>query len=395
MTDQGLRLRLFQTRPIPLEVDLECRPGKLLALVGPSGSGKSTILRCIAGLYRPATGHIRCAGATWLDTGAGIDLPPQTRKAGLVFQDFALFPHLNVQQNIEIAVNPGFTKSGRAEKALQFLEHVNLAGLEKRFPHTLSGGQKQRVALARALAREPAILLLDEPFSAVDQVTRRKLKLQTLQLTRGLNIPIVLVTHDLEEASMLADTMCVLHAGKTLQSGKPAELFERPESTLVARLVDVRNLFPARVEAQLPGLEATRLECSGLRIEAAYHPGYLEGDDVYWSIPASSLLLHSRLRPSKGIRENPVEGRIFELIVIGGICTAVVRCECSRLDFTVELPVHVANRNRLRVGELIGFSILKKSVHIMPWEPPHGGSPRPQDSSDSTCNQNGWPDRRP
>lgn len=380
---QGLQLRLFQTKPIPLDVELECRPGKLLALVGPSGSGKSTILRCIAGLYRPATGHIRCAGGTWLDTEAGIDLQPQIRKAGLVFQDFSLFPHLNVQQNIEIAVNSGLSKSRRAEKALQFLEDVNLAGLEHRFPHTLSGGQKQRVALARALAREPAILLLDEPFSAVDQVTRRKLKLQTLKLTRGLNIPIVLVTHDLEEAAMLADTMCVLHAGKTLQSGNPGELFERPESTLVARLVDVRNLFPARVEGHFPDLATTRLNCNGLRIEAAYNSRYLEGDNVYWSIPPSSLLLHSRIRLSRGIRENPVEARVLELIVLGGICTAVVRCELSRLDFTVELPVHVANRNRLQIGDDIGFSILKNSVHIMPWEPSHGGSQRPGHSNDS------------
>lgn len=292
-----------------------------------------------------------------------------------MFQDFSLFPHLNVQQNIEIAVDSELPKSHRAEKALQFLEAVNLAGLEQRFPHTLSGGQKQRVALARALAREPAILLLDEPFSAVDQVTRRKLKLEALQLTRGLNIPIVLVTHDLEEAAMLADTMCVLHAGKTLQAGKPGELFERPESTLVARLVDVRNLFPARIDAQSPEHAATRLDCNGLRVEALYHAGYREGDEVYWSIPPSSLLLHSRLRPSSGIRENPVEGRIIELIRVGGICTLVVRVELFRLDFTIELPVHVVNRNRLQSGDVIGFSILKNSIHIMPWEPPHAGSP--------------------
>jgi molybdate transport system ATP-binding protein len=371
--DQGLKLQLFQSKQIPLDVELQCSPGKLLALVGPSGSGKSTILRCIAGLYRPANGYIRCAGRTWLDTETGIDLPPQLRRTGLVFQDFSLFPHLNVQQNIEIALNPQLSKRRRAEKALQLLEHVNLAGLERRFPQTLSGGQKQRVALARALAREPAILLLDEPFSAVDQVTRRKLKLQTLQLTRGLNIPIILVTHDLEEAAMLADTMCVLHAGKTLQSGTPVELFERPVTTLVARLVDVRNLFPARIEGQCPELESTFLNCNGLRIEAPYGSEWRDGESVYWSVSPASLLMHSRIRPSKGIRENPVAGKVLELIMIGGTCTAIVRAESSSLDFTLELPLHVANRNHLQVGEVIGFSVLKKSVHIMPWEPPHGG----------------------
>jgi molybdate transport system ATP-binding protein len=383
--NQGLKLHLSQSKPIPLEVDLECRPGKLLALVGPSGSGKSTVLRCIAGLYRPTSGYVRCAGRTWLDTEAGIDLQPQQRKAGFVFQDFSLFPHLTVQQNIEIAVNSELSKCRRTEKALQFLEVVNLAGLENRYPQTLSGGQKQRVALARALAREPSILLLDEPFSAVDQVTRRKLKLQTLQLTRGLNIPIVLVTHDLEEAAMLADTMCVLHAGKTLQSGKPGELFERPINTLVARLVDVRNLFPARIERQFPELEATCLNCNGLQIDALYHSGYREGADVFWSVPPSSLLLHSRIRPSKGVRENPVEAEVLEIIVTGGTCITMVRAEASRLVFTLELPLHVANRNRLQIGEVIGFSVLKNSVHIMPWEPPHSGSSGHGTLSDSTA----------
>ncbi|MGH8548938.1 MAG: hypothetical protein ACRERU_10130 [Methylococcales bacterium] len=178
---------------------------------------------------------------------------------------------------------------------------------------------------------------------------------------------------------MLADTMCVLHAGKTLQSGKPGELFERPENTLVARLVDVRNLFQARVEGQFAGLEATRLDCNGLRFDAAYNSRYREGDVVYWSILPSSLLLHSRIRSSKGIRENPFEGRILELIVLGGVCTVVVRCELSRLEFTIELPVHVAERNCLRVGDLIGFSILKKygPVHALgtsSWRQPTAGT---------------------
>ena len=372
----GLKLRLFQSKPIPLDVDLKCSPGNLLALVGPSGSGKSTILRCIAGLCRPANGYIRCAGVTWLHTEKQIDLQPQRRKTGLVFQEFSLFPHLNVRENIEIALNSRVPKDRRAQKALQYLENVNLGGLENRFPQTLSGGQKQRVALARALAREPAILLLDEPFSAVDQVTRRKLKLQILKLTRGLNIPIVLVTHDLDEAAMLADTMCVLHAGKTLQSGKPGELFARPETTLVARLVDIRNVFPARVEGQFPDSGITRLNANGLRLEALYCSDYRDGDGVYWSVPPSSILLHSRIRPSNGVRENPVEGKIQELIVLGGTCTAVVRVESSRLEFTLELPVHVTNRNRLEVGELIGFSVLKNSIHIMPWDPLQG-DPRP------------------
>lgn len=371
---EGLELRLYQAGPIPLDVRMQCSPGKVLALVGPSGSGKSTVLRCIAGLYRVSEGAICCGGACWLDTDQKIDIPPQERRVGFVFQDFSLFPHMNVQKNVELAVGRQVSKIKRRDRALQLLVDVNLNGLEDRYPNTLSGGQKQRVALARALAREPTVLLLDEPFSAVDQVTRRKLKLQLLQLTRRLHIPIVLVTHDLEEAAMLADTMCVLHAGKTLQSGRPEALFQRPESTLVARIVDVRNLFQARVKDQIPKEGLTRLESNGLCLDAPYNSGYSVGEKVYWSVHPSSLLLHSRLRPSRGIRENPVEGRILELIVVGGICTVIVRSERPRIDFTLELPVHAANRSRLKIGELIGFSVLKKSVHLMPWQPPHDGT---------------------
>jgi molybdate transport system ATP-binding protein len=212
--------------------------------------------------------------------------------------------------------------------------------------------------------------LLDEPFSAVDQVTRRKLKLQALQLTRSLNIPIVLVTHDLDEAFMLADSMCVIHAGKTLQCGRPMDLMQHPENTLVARLLDIRNIFSARVTKQEPERNRTLLECNGLRLVARYHEAYASGERVSWSILPSSLLLHSRIRPSRGVRENPVRGEILELIVVGGICTLIVRSSPSRLDFTLEIPVHVATRNSLVTGDTIDFSILEDALHIMPWQQP-------------------------
>ena len=207
--------RLEQSAPIPLAADIVCDSGELLALVGPSGSGKSTILRCLAGLHRPTAGSVRCGDAIWFDAGRGIDVRPQRRRVGFVFQHYALFPHLSAQDNVSIALQhlpPG----ERAEKARQWLARTRLDGLEARRPAELSGGQQQRVAIARALAREPQLLLLDEPFSAVDQVTRRKLLRQLIALRRSLAIPIVLVTHDLEEAALLADTMTVLHHGHTL-----------------------------------------------------------------------------------------------------------------------------------------------------------------------------------
>ena len=208
----GLSVRLEQRAPIPLDAGLEVAAGELLALVGPSGSGKTTVLRCIAGLHRPAAGHVRCGDAAWFDAAAGIDLPPQARSVGLVFQNYALFPHLSALENVATALGH-LPREARGARASALLDRVHLAGLEARRPAELSGGQQQRVAVARALAREPKVLLLDEPFSAVDQVTRRKLQRELAELRRGLAIPMILVTHDLEEAAMLADRLALLHHG--------------------------------------------------------------------------------------------------------------------------------------------------------------------------------------
>src|SRR5690606_15172194 len=145
------------------------------ALIGPSGSGKTTVLRSIAGLYRPAGGRIVTGGDTWLDTDAGVDLAPQARRVGLVFQDYALFPHLTALDNVRLAMLDE-SEEERTRRATELLARVHLVGLEHRRPDQLSGGERQRVALARALARDPKVLLLDEPFSAVDRMTREPLK---------------------------------------------------------------------------------------------------------------------------------------------------------------------------------------------------------------------------
>jgi molybdate transport system ATP-binding protein len=166
-----LSVDVQQAVPVPLDARFDCQPGELVALVGPSGSGKSTLLRCIAGLMHPAQGHIACREQTWLDTGQGLRLPPQQRRVGLVFQHYALFPHLSALRNVALA-------SGRSDAlghAGELLSRLGLDGLGARRPSELSGGQQQRVALARALAREPDVLLLDEPFSAVDQPARHEL----------------------------------------------------------------------------------------------------------------------------------------------------------------------------------------------------------------------------
>ncbi len=265
----GLAVRLAASAPIPIDIELSIAPGELLALVGPSGAGKSTVLRCIAGLHRSERGIVQCGGDNWFDAASGLDLPLHRRAAGLVFQDYALFPHMTALANITAAMGH-LPRAERDERARERLAQVHLAGLEGRRPAELSGGQQQRVAVARALARDPAVLLLDEPFSAVDRATRRKLQDELAALRRSLAIPILLVTHDLDEALALADRMCVMHRGRGLQTGTPAELLARPASAEVARLLDLRNLFRGTIERQAP--EATFIRWAGGVLEAAPLP---------------------------------------------------------------------------------------------------------------------------
>jgi molybdate transport system ATP-binding protein len=232
----ALTVSLHQAGPIPLAVELTCAPGDLVALVGPSGAGKTTILRSIAGLYRPQSGRIAVNGETWFASDDRVVMPPYQRRVGMVFQNYALFPHLTALGNIMTALDH-VPKPARRQRAEELLDLLHLPGLGDRKPAQLSSGQQQRVAVARALARDPAVLLLDEPFSAVDRVTRRKLYKEIAEVRRHLEIPIILVTHDIDEAVLLADTMYVLNEGRILQSGTPAQVTKQPASDDVIRVL--------------------------------------------------------------------------------------------------------------------------------------------------------------
>ena len=362
----ALEVVLAQEGPIPLAAAFACRAGELLALVGPSGSGKTTILRTIAGLYRPRQVQVRCRGEVWADSGRGMHLPPQRRHAGLVFQDYALFPHLSAQANVEAALGH-LPRARRRERARELLRRVHLEGLETRRPHALSGGQKQRVALARALAREPRVLLLDEPFSAVDQVTRRRLQRQLVLLRQHLPVPTILVTHDLEEAARLADRICVLHRGRTLQTGPPAEILNRPVSALVARLVDLGNIFEGVVAGHDRESGHTLLRWRGRLLEARLREEIAVGSSVAWVIPSAFVVMHRRDRPSRGERENPVEGVVGELLAFGettDVTMLVDRDPALALHFTVSS--HAARRNHLAPGVPVRVSLLAEGIHLMP-----------------------------
>lgn len=242
-TGRGLRVRVSQHLPMPLEGEFTCEPGELLALVGPSGAGKTSMLRAMAGLMRPTSASITVGDEVWCDTGANIHLAPQDRHVGLVFQNYALMPHLSALDDVSLSLLHLPLEERRA-RARQWLAHVRISDEQQaRKPSALSGGQQQRVAVARALAREPRLLLLDEPFSAVDQMSRQGLYELLAELRRDLHIPIVLVTHDLVEARHLADSVVVMDAGRVLQQGHPAQVYRSPRNARVADLMGVQNRF--------------------------------------------------------------------------------------------------------------------------------------------------------
>jgi molybdate transport system ATP-binding protein len=367
MAADGLEARLAQPAPIPLDAELGCRPGELLALVGPSGAGKTTILRAIAGIIRPREGRIACNGEIWFDAARNLSLPPQRRRVGLVFQDYALFPHLSARANVTAALGH-VARAKRDVRARELLELVHLGGLGERRPDQLSGGQRQRVALARALAREPAVLLLDEPFAAVDQVTRRKLQRELALLRRAIAAPTILVTHDLAEAAALADRMSVLHHGKTLQHGTPDEIANRPASPLVARLMDQPNVFAGTVAARDAATGLLTLRWGETLLEARDDGRFQPGDQVAWMIGAAAIVMHRRERPSRGERENPVSGTIAELLFFGDTASVSLRvgesADAPVLTFSVS--AHTARRNALAPGAAATISLLADAIHLMP-----------------------------
>ena len=360
----GLRVRLRQHRPVGLDVAFECGAGELLALVGPSGSGKTTVLRCIAGLASPPEGEVTCNGETWLDAHTGTVASPQRRRVGLVFQHYALFPHLDALANVASAMTHR-PRRERAARARTLLARVNMEGLEARRPADLSGGQRQRVALARALARDPQVLLLDEPFSAVDQLTRRRLRLELAQLRREIRIPMVLVTHDLEEAQLLGDRLSVLHHGRTLQTGDLRDVIRHPASALVARLLDQRNVFTGTVSRHDEEGGKTWLDWAGTEVECALATRFAPGERVDWMVPESHVVMHRRERPSRGERENPVRGVARDIVVLGGDARVTLDVRGVDTPLTFEVSAHVAARNRVAAGAEVGISLLAQGIHLM------------------------------
>jgi iron(III) transport system ATP-binding protein len=253
------------------QIDLSVVEGEVLALLGPSGCGKTTTLRLVAGFERPDAGRVVLDGAPVAAPGHFV--PPERRRVGVVFQDYALFPHLTVEQNI------GYGVRDRARREVRVREMLDLVGLgaeARRLPHELSGGQQQRVALARALAPEPALVLLDEPFSNLDAALRVWMRGEVRAILREAHATAVFVTHDQEEALSLADRIAVMRAGRVLQVGEPGALYARPADRFVATFVGDADMIAGHADGDAVTTAVGRLRAAGdgLRgdVEVALRP---------------------------------------------------------------------------------------------------------------------------
>jgi iron(III) transport system ATP-binding protein len=234
--------------------DIDLMSGQVLALLGPSGCGKTTALRIIAGFEAPDEGSVLIGGKTV--AGPGISVPPEKRRVGMVFQDFALFPHLNVAANLAFGLPKSADKKRRVG---ELLELVGMPGLESRMPHELSGGQQQRIALARALGAEPELILLDEPFSNLDPWIRSRVRNEVKELIQAVGITAVFVTHDQEEALSIAGQVGVMMAGRLLQVGTPSEIYTSPATREVGEFVGGANFLAGRIDNGVVQCELGRL----------------------------------------------------------------------------------------------------------------------------------------
>ena len=344
-------------------------------LFGPSGAGKTLTLHCLAGLLRPEAGRIVMDGRVLFDSAQGIHLPPQARRVGYVFQGSALFPHLTVQENVAFGLRHR-PLAERTRRAAEVLARLDLGSLASRSPGDLSGGQRQRVAVARAIAMDPALMLLDEPLSALDLPLRRALRDELRLILDELHVPTVLVTHDFSEAYHLGDRMIVYDRGRVVQAAPRGELLWQPASEAVARILGLRNILQGTV------LEATRerihLRWRGQTLEARNHP-----DGHFLPAPGSALAFFVRAEDPRLLRKdgpppdpdhhtNILAGRVVREVDLGVTRLLMLRLEepgppaQGEYDLEIEVPRFVYEVLRLDHHRDWQFSIHRASICVLP-----------------------------
>jgi molybdate transport system ATP-binding protein len=337
---------------------------ELAALFGPSGAGKSLTLQAIAGTVTPDAGCILLDGQPLYDSSKRHHLPPQQRRVGYVPQHYALFPHLTVAENIAFGLER-VPQRVRTQRVRELLELFRLQGFERRLPRQLSGGQQQRVALARALAVQPRLLLLDEPFAALDGVLRETLRQELLQIYARWEITVLLVTHDLADVFALGQRVFVYDRGQIIQHGTRDEVFFRPNSRRVAEFVHTRNIVPAVVEH----VEAETLWVRWQGYTIATTPQPLEpGTPVYLCIRPTQVLIVRPERLTSRRRDNLLCGDIVQETMHAETYTLFLRLEHSSAAYDLEItvPSYVYHRLGLDTAKRIIVELGRQAVHVIP-----------------------------
>jgi len=296
-------------------ISFSVEAGEHLTLLGPSGCGKTTTLRAIAGLETPASGEIRINGRTVYSDRAGVNIPTEERGLAMVFQSYAIWPHMTVAQNVGYGLKVRGVPKAEVTSGTQWaLDLVEMTGFEDRSAANLSGGQQQRVALARALAVQPSVLLLDEPLSNLDARLRAGMRREMQLLQQQIGVSSVYVTHDQEEALVLSDRIIVMQTGSIAQIGSPDEIYRRPRTEFVADFVGAANLIPGQVKAELSGADGIVVETAGAALVHAQNPGYQVEKDVTVALrPAFARL---RLAPDESSPNN-WSARIKQRVFLG------------------------------------------------------------------------------
>ena len=274
------------------DINFTIKEGEFFTLLGPSGCGKSTTLNCIAGLEAPSSGSITIDDVSFVDTARKFTVPTEERNLGMVFQSYALWPHMTVQQNLVMPLSiRKVSKDEKATRIHEALDKVGLAHLKDRYPHQLSGGQQQRVALARALVYSPSVLLLDEPLSNLDAKLREQARAWLKRLQVDLGITTVYVTHDQDEALSLSDRIAVMFDGHMTQIGTPVEIYETPATANVAAFVGSCNFFTGTLEGKVGRIAQVRLDNTGLVVKVASELVLGHGDAVTVAVRPERLTI--------------------------------------------------------------------------------------------------------
>ena len=350
--DLTVRFGPFLLKAIRLHV----APGESFFVLGPSGAGKTLLLEALLGIRTPVSGRVL------LDGRDVTRLPPEERRVAYVPQDLALFPHLTVRENILFGLGArGRTPADAGERLARWVELLDLGEvIGRRDVRTLSGGERQRVALARALVTEPRVIFLDEPFSSLDASLRRRLQVEFRDLQRRLGVTVIQVTHDPEEAFLMADRMAILMDGRIEQTGRPSELYNRPTNLKVARFLMLQNLFPGRVGPPA-GEGLRRLEIEGLdaALGVSGADGVPDGTRVVVGVrPEELILIRPDREPDPARHRNLLRGEILGWVDLGHY--RLVRLRVDRIELDAWVNIRAAREYPMAAGMGVWF-------HIRPW----------------------------